>query len=204
MRNTMQYVLNSLPKFRLRLWPLEARAHAFAPYFSLACLAFFALMLGGYSLRVHAKTEQATMCLAENLYHEGRGERRENLYVLGMLTLARVSDPDPQWPKTICGTVAQAHQFSWTLDYRLATDRSEQRKWEEAKYVARDLLANVWDRYVLPAGWECARFYKRTDGKGVSKVAMRFFDKALFPVGSFGHHTAFQARRGCKNPLPTN
>jgi spore germination cell wall hydrolase CwlJ-like protein len=203
MRNILRRCFK-LSNVKLRLWPLEARAHALAPYFSLCCLAFFTLTLGGYTLHVQAKTEQAAMCLAENLYHEGRGERRENLYLLGMLTLARVSDPDPQWPKTICGTVAQAHQFSWTLDYKLATQRSEQKKWEEAKYVARDLLRHAWNGYVLPNGWECARFYKRTDGRGVSKVAMRFFEQKLFPVGSFGQHTAYQERRGCKNPLPTN
>jgi hypothetical protein len=188
---------------KLRLWPLEAKAHAIAPYFSFVCLAFVALAAGIYTYRIEAKREQATMCLAENIYHEGRGEGRGNQYILGMLTLARVSDPDPQWQKTICGTIAQARQFSWTLDYKLATDRSEQKKWEEAKGIARDLLANVWTTYVLPTGWECARFYKRTDGRGVSRTSTRFFETKLFPVGSFGHHTAYQVRRGCSAPLPT-
>lgn len=188
---------------KMRLWPIEAKAFAIAPYFSFACLAFFALAFGGYTAHVHAKSEQATMCLAENLYHEGRGESTSNIYVLGMLTLARVADPDPQWPKTICGTVAQARQFSWVLDFKLATDRSEQKKWEQAQFIARDLLAHAWTRYSLPSGWQCARFYKRTDGKGVSKVSKRFFDTRLFPVGSFGHHTAFEQKKGCKNPLPT-
>lgn len=147
--------------------------------------------------------ERAVMCMAENLYHEGRGQRVEDQYVLGMLTLARVSDPDPQWPKTICGAVAQDRAFSWVLDYRLATKRSEREKWQKAQFIARDLLENAWVRYRMPKGWECARWYKRTDGKGVSKASMRFFETRLFPVGTFGSHTAFQDRRGCKNPMPT-
>lgn len=161
------------------------------------------LSLLAYQARIEMKREQAVMCLAENLYHEGRGELPGNQYILGMLTIARISDPDPQWPKTICGAVAQDKQFSWVLDYRMATKRSEQKKWEQATYIARDLLEYAWVRYLLPKGWECARYYKRTDGKGVSRASMTFFDTRLFPVGSFGRHTAFQERRGCKHPLPT-
>lgn len=154
---------------------------------------------------VHTKlaNERAVMCMAENLYHEGRGQNVEDQYILGMLTLARISDPDPQWPKTICGAIGQDRAFSWVLDHNLATKRSEKEKWEKAKFIARDLLENVWVRYAMPKGWECARWYKRTDGKGVSKTAMRFFEVRLFPVGTFGSHTAFQERRGCKSRMPT-
>lgn len=186
-----------------RVWRMEAELHRAAPYFSFIALAFFAISAGGYSLSVHAKNERAVMCLAENIYHEARGEKPNEKYILGMLTLARVADPDPQWPKTVCGAVAQDRQFSWVLDYKLATSRGEQAKWEEAQHIARDLLQNVWTTYRLPTGWECARFYKRTDGKGVSKKSAKFFGAKLFPVGAFGSHTVFQERRGCKNPLPT-
>lgn len=187
---------------RIRLWLIEARLHAVAPFFSFGCLAFFAVVIGAQLLSTHVKNEKAVMCLAENIYHEARGEGPSAMYIQGMLTIARVADPDPQWPKTICGAVAQEKQYSWVLDYRLATNRNEQAKWEKAQYVARDLLKNAWTTYRLPAGWECARYYKRTDGKGVSKASAKFFEK-LFPVGTFGSHTAFQEKRGCKYPLPT-
>ena len=189
---------------RVRLWPIEARLFLIAPFFSHAILACIVTLAASYAMVVHEKTERAAMCLAENIYHESRGEKPSDKYVLGMLTLARVADPSPQWPKTICGAVAQQNQFSWVLDYKLATDRSEQKKWDEAKHIAYDLIENAWVHYALPKGWECARWYKRTDGKDVSKASMKFFDTRLFPVGSFGHHTAFQERHGCKNPLPTN
>lgn len=188
---------------RMRIWRMEAELHRIAPYFSFVALAFLAISAGGYSLSVYAKNERAAMCLAENIYHEARGEKPNEKYMLGMLTLARVADPDPQWPKTVCGAVAQERQFSWVLEHKLATSRGEQAKWEEAQYIARDLLRNAWTTYRLPAGWECARFYKRTDGKGVSKKSAKFFDAKLFPVGAFGSHTVFQEKRGCKTPLPT-
>jgi hypothetical protein len=182
------------------LWRVEARLHSIAPRFSLACIGLFAALFVSYTIKVAVNREQAAMCLAENVYHEARGESSEAKYVLGMLTLARVSDPDPQWPKTICGTVGQDKAFSWVLEYKLATERSEQQKWEEAKSIARDLIANAWTSYALPRGWECARWFKRTE---VSRPSKQFFETKLFPVGSFGRHTAFQERHGCRYRLPT-
>lgn len=186
-----------------RTWPIEARLFSIAPKFSFACLALCSIAFVSYTGRVEARSEQAAMCLAENIYHEARGEPRDAKYVLGMIWLARVADPDPQWPKTVCGAIAQEYASSWVLDYKLAADRSERKAWEDAEFIARDLIANAWSRYSLPKGWECARWYKRTDGKGVSKASMKFFETKLFPVGTFGSHTAYQERRGCRSPLPT-
>lgn len=169
--------------------------------FTMTGIPFFALAL--YFAQTKVAHERAAMCMTENLYHEGRGQTAEDQYILGMLTLARVFDSDPQWPKTICGAIGQDKAFSWVLDYRLATKRSEKEKWQKAEFIARDLLENAWVRYAMPKGWECARWYKRTDGKGVSKASMKFFETRLFPVGTFGAHTAFQERRGCKKPMPT-
>lgn len=185
-------------------WRFEAKLHAWAPKATWGCIAFFSICFVAYTSRIEARNEQETMCLAENLYHEGRGETLENRRKMGILMLARVSDPDPQWPKSICGSAAQHKAYSWVLNYRLATDRSEQKAWEESQSLARDLLANVWTKYFLPKGWECARYYKRTDGKDVSKNAAKFFDTKLIPVGTFGSHTAFGERKGCHVPLPTS
>ncbi|HEY4488653.1 MAG TPA: cell wall hydrolase [Candidatus Paceibacterota bacterium] len=156
-----------------------------------------------YFVHVQQKKEYAVMCLAENLYHEARGELRVHQYLIGIIVIARVTDPSPEWPKTICGAVAQERQFSWVLDHRLATKRNERKKWEEAQFVARDLIENAWRAYLLPRGWQCVRWYKRTDGKGVSKAGQTFFDTRLFPVGQFGRHTAYRSKRGCSSPLPT-
>ncbi len=173
-----------------------------ARFFSVATLALPTLLGIGHVVRSDASWEQARMCLAENLYHEGRGLSKNERYMIGMITLARVADP--RWPNTICGVVGEEKQFSWTLDYKLATTRSEQKKWAGARDEAKDLIEGVWTRYALPSGWECARWYKRTDGKGVSRKSLRFFETRLFPVGSMGTHTAFMERHGCAYPLPTS
>lgn len=192
-----------MSKLKMRLRAFQAHVPAIARYFSFACLLSLA---GGYlacGLYVHQEWVQAVGCAAENNYYESRGEPRDAKYLQVMLTVARVSDPDPQWPKTICGAVGQKRAFSWVLDYNLATSLRNDPEWIEAQNIANDVLHNAWSTYVLPPGWECARWYKRTDDKGVSKVGLKDFNDHLFPVGTFGNHTAFQARRGCKVHLPT-
>ncbi len=176
---------------------------------ALTSLGFGALMFLGalvYTARVHARTEQATMCLAENLYHEARGEDSSSQRLIGTITLARLTDAlrAKRAPaKTLCGIVGADKQFSWTLDYRLATKRSEKARWAQAEAVARDLIAQARSgELTLPKGWQCVRYYKRTDGQGVSKNGNKFFEK-LSSVGQFGRHTAYQETRGCTTPFPT-
>ncbi|MDR3571204.1 MAG: cell wall hydrolase [Candidatus Pacebacteria bacterium] len=182
----------------IRLWPVEAKLHSIAPKFTWACIAFFSIFFVTYLSKVEIKTNQATMCLAENIYHEGRGESLDNQRTMGMLMLARITDPDKQWPKSICGSAAQDRAYSWVLEYRLATNRDEQRAWKTSQSVARDLIENAWSKYKLPAGWECARYYKVTGWKS------KYFATKLLPVGSFGKHTAYEDRKGCRIALPTS
>lgn len=177
---------------------------------AITSIGFGAVMFLGaliYTARVHARTEQATMCLAENLYHEARGEDSASQRLIGAITLARLTDAlqTKRAPaKTLCGIVGADKQFSWTLDYRLATKRTEQEKWKQAQEIARDLIAQARSgELTLPKGWECARYYKRTDDVGVSENGKKFFER-LSSVGKLGRkHTAYKEKRGCTTPFPT-
>lgn len=51
-------------------------------------------------------------CLAQNIYHEARGESVLGQKAVAHVTLNRASDE--RWPDTICGVVHQDQQFSWT------------------------------------------------------------------------------------------
>lgn len=159
-----------------------------------------------YSARVHARTEQGVMCLAENLYHEARGESPTSQRLIGTIVLARLTDAlrSKRAPtKTLCGVVGADKQFSWTLDYKLATTRAEQTRWAQAVVLSRDLIAQARSgELTLPKGWECVRHYKRTDNVGVSKNGNKVFEK-LAPVGRLDHHTAYAPKKGCAYPFPT-
>ena len=54
-------------------------------------------------------------CLAENIYHEAKGESEIGKVAVGLVTLNRVQDP--KFPKDICSVVKQkvnyTCQFSW-------------------------------------------------------------------------------------------
>jgi N-acetylmuramoyl-L-alanine amidase len=52
------------------------------------------------------------ICLAQNVYHEARGEDIRGQKAVAHVTLNRVADD--RWPQTICGVVYQPNQFSWT------------------------------------------------------------------------------------------
>lgn len=51
-------------------------------------------------------------CLAENIYHEARGESMMGQIAVANVTMNRVASPN--WPNTVCEVVHQPWQFSWT------------------------------------------------------------------------------------------
>jgi N-acetylmuramoyl-L-alanine amidase len=52
-------------------------------------------------------------CLADNIYHEARGEGEKGMLAVAYVTVNRFNHH--KWPKSICGVVYQKSQFSWTL-----------------------------------------------------------------------------------------
>lgn len=51
-------------------------------------------------------------CLAENIYHEARGEPVKGRYAVAHVTANRVKDGS--WGNSLCDVIRQPHQFSWT------------------------------------------------------------------------------------------
>jgi len=127
-------------------------------------------------------------CLTRNIYEEARGESVEAQIYVGLITRARVNDP--RWPDTYCGVVFEKKQFSWTIKklYELDQTPIDTVAWAIASYIAQ----GVYDgRYRLTGDMRCARWYKRTDRKGVSEKSQRFFGTRLFPIRPFDSHTAY-------------
>lgn len=156
-----------------------------------------------YGTALTMKRDRLINVVGENLYHEVRGESIADQYKAGLITLARAADNDKQWPKSIIGVVAQDRAFSWVLDHKLATKRDEKKKWNTAIEVATNLIDKTGSTILMPKGWECVRYYKRTDNKGVSEKSRKWFEKALVPVGEFGKHTAYREKKGCVTPMRT-
>jgi spore germination cell wall hydrolase CwlJ-like protein len=141
---------------RLFIYWLKDRREGFA-LFALLCLPFVAIgtfIYIGYSDQLSARLEAYQKrtadlhCLAENVYHEARGEPFKGQIAVAEVTLNRVASP--YFPKTICDVVHEARwdrkrrrmvgAFSWT-------EIENQRKprgaaWREAKAAAEA----VYDR----------------------------------------------------------
>lgn len=77
-------------------------------------------------------------CLAQNIYHEARGESVAGQRAVAHVTLNRVDDP--RWPDTICDVVYQDSQFSWT---RKAPSVKDPVAYENATMVALNAMMGV-------------------------------------------------------------
>lgn len=160
-----------------------------------------------------------TSCLREALYYEGRGGLVGEQIMQGMVILARVADPDPEWPKTICGVVHQiVHgrpQFSYWMDEKVLDRPIDPVAWGRANEIADYLRKKAWSWQLLPRGAACVRSFKVRDTKlamlsekgieqlHVSARSLGFFSrtqKLVFTVGDTGF---YQNKSGCDHPLPT-
>lgn len=78
------------------------------------------------------------VCLAMNIYHEGRSESTRGQAAIAAVTMNRMRSP--RYPDSVCEVVWQRKQFSWTL---LAAQHHEVRDaqaWEKALVIAELFL----------------------------------------------------------------
>lgn len=90
-------------------------------------------------------------CLAENMYHEARGESTEGIMAVGFVTMNRVNSG--QFANSVCGVVNQKNvvnkddeekvvcQFSWKCDDNLYAINDKE-KWKEIKSLAARIYKN--------------------------------------------------------------
>ena len=83
-------------------------------------------------------TTRDLVCLAMNIYHEGRGESVKGQAAIAAVTMNRVRSG--RYPDRVCEVVWQRKQFSWTLlPPRYYTIR-DGRAWQRAMVVAELFL----------------------------------------------------------------
>lgn len=84
--------------------------------------------------------EQQVDCLAQNIYHESRGEPLKGQRAVAQVTVNRVMSDD--YPDTVCEVVFQRNengcQFSWTCS-NPKIDKSS-KEWELSITIARGFL----------------------------------------------------------------
>jgi spore germination cell wall hydrolase CwlJ-like protein len=75
-------------------------------------------------------------CLVKNIYYEARGEPVKGQEAVALVTINRAKHPD--YPSSICATVYQKYQFSWTANRTLSIKDRE--AWKRAENVAYHVL----------------------------------------------------------------
>jgi len=75
-------------------------------------------------------------CLAQNIYHEARGQSEKGQIAVALVTMNRVNHVN--FPNSICEVVFQPYQFSWThqnmiIDY---ANNIERKAWEKSLQIA--------------------------------------------------------------------
>lgn len=139
------------------------------------------------------RAEQALTCLAENVYHEARGESVEGQLAVALVTLGRTLFPE--YPKDVCGVVYQKNQFSWTFDPHILMTAVDEKDMSRIRELVAPLLQ---ERDIetavtfLSAALGLPRetlYYKRVGFEGSAKV--QSFFGSLKSVGVIGHHEFF-------------
>lgn len=80
-------------------------------------------------------------CMAQNIYHEARGESVEGQQAVAHVTLNRLDHA--AYPDSICGVVHQSSQFSWTHSGKGAI--RENAAYQEAVTVALLAMTGLSD-----------------------------------------------------------
>lgn len=129
-------------------------------------LATFALACIMSSATFASKEE--VECLAQNIYHESRGQKIAGMMAVAHVTINRMEHK--QFPDTVCAVVKQGHtkpswkdgspipiknkcQFSWYCDGK--TDKIlEPKAWHSAKIAAHQVYHNRVTGYVLSDKWD--------------------------------------------------
>lgn len=77
-------------------------------------------------------------CMADNIYHEARGDTRQGQIAVGLVVMNRVKSR--HFPNTPCRVIWERAQFSWTLDRSLWKIRNP-KAYRVAEQIAREVLS---------------------------------------------------------------
>lgn len=123
--------------------------------FVFPCIVFFAVTFTAYSAVMYAfkhikadpiNQKYATMkermesldCLTENIYYESANGDFEAKVSVAQVTLNRVNSG--KFGNTVCKTVMQKSQFSWTISKPRALRVRDVKAYNESKEVAKKVL----------------------------------------------------------------
>jgi len=105
----------------------------------LQLLLLSGTLMSAVTVSTNASSEynEEIWCLAQNIYHEARGEQEPGQLAVATVTLNRVERKD--YPATVCAVVWQPRQFSWT-HVRIVDEPLESKSWNRSIQLAESAL----------------------------------------------------------------
>jgi spore germination cell wall hydrolase CwlJ-like protein len=85
----------------------------------------------------YAKHDKHVKCLAQNIYHEARGDSTKGQIAVAQVVINRTKND--AYPDDVCKVVWDKSQFSWTLDKSL-WKIDDIKSYEKAKKIASEVL----------------------------------------------------------------
>ena len=119
-------------------------------------------------------TAEDYACMADNVYHEARGESIEGQRAVVGVVIARVKDGTGRWPNSICKVIHQYKAFSWTLT-NPAINNPQQ--WLEIRYAVEQWMES---NEPFPAG--------NADHYHADYMLPYWVDEHMKPVTHIGAH----------------
>ena len=131
---------------------------------------------------------QEITCLAENIYHEARGEGEQGMIAVGLVTINRVNSP--KFPDKICHVVHERNkwgcQFSWVCDEKLVRKKKKSEAWDASYAGALKVIYDFRSHHNIVPN---ALFYH---AKHVEFP--QSFRKKLTEVAVVGNHIFFRGK----------
>lgn len=138
-------------------------------------------------------TELEVDYLAQNVYHEGRGESTAGQLAIAQVTLNRLACG--RYGKDLAAVIFKPYQFSWTTDPNILLTEMNKDTYENIRailslYVGRPLSEAVQKLSETSGIPTSAEFYKRTDWTKMSDEAKKMWD-SLVVLGTIDNHTFY-------------
>lgn len=126
----------------------HTHVHRFPPKLSHSYVEPTLLQYDVYDWVIEDKSAEV-LCLAKNIYFEGRNESLRGQAAIGLVTINRVKDD--LFPTSICGVVFEkgvdrntkktVAQFSWTLDGKSNNPHTKTASWRQILRLAQAMTA---------------------------------------------------------------
>lgn len=162
------------------------------PVMIFFAVIFFAITAVMYSLK-HIKSEPinqkyATMkevsqsldCLSENIYMEANNQDVAGKVAVAQVTLNRVNSG--KFRNSICATIYQKAQFSWTLEKPRALRVRDLKGYNESREVAKKVLL---EGFRLPSIQKSTYYH-------ADYIAVPYWAKNMKRVAKIGNHIFYE------------